>query len=516
MGKCSETFLYNPVTKKNADFNMQMVFAGCEAFALSSLGFLWMFKTIDEIDDVNIERVYSDTEQTLYNIHELGLMGFSFSFDNDFLEIFKIFDKYKIPFKSEQRDESFPLIFAGGPVVTANPEPYSEIFDFFIIGDGEDVNLKTVNICKANQDKTKEELLKLLAEVEGIYVPSLNQNSVKKLTKRLDSTIYTPILSEKAFFSNTFILEVARGCANRCGFCLASYLNLPLRFMPYEDIIKDIELGLSHTNKIALLGAQLSAHPQFEKICEYIYEKIQSGQEIHMSVSSLRVDAIKPDVIKTLKAAGQKNITLAIEAGSERLRRVINKNLTENQIMSAVEIAVQEGLKGFKFYGMLGLPTETQKDLDEMITLAGKIKKKYKGFDISFGFSTFVPKPHTPFQWFGREDTKSLERKADYIKRELHKIGVSSSVSSAKWDYWQAVLSRGDSSFSDFLIDIYKNGGKLGAFKSAAKKYQINTDFYALENYSFDQKLPWDFIEMKPGKEFLIKENERLLNYNGV
>ncbi len=510
----NETFLYKPLKQKNAAYNMWLAFPGCEAFAMSSLGYLWMFKTIDEIEDVNIERIYSDTVQTHINPSEVKLLGFSFCFDTDFLEIFKMLDKYGIPLKSAQRGEEHPVIFAGGPVVTANPKPYSAFFDFFVIGDGEDLNLKIVSLCKEFKDKSKKEILERLAQIEGIYVPEFSKNKVKKITKRLENSIYTPILSEKAFFQNTFIIEVARGCANRCGFCLASYLNLPLRFMPYEDILKDIELGLSHTNKIALLGAQLSAHPQFDKICEYIYNKIENGQKIEMSVSSLRVDSITPEILKTLTAAGQKNITLAIEAGSERLRKIINKNLTENQIMNAVEIAVNAGLKGFKFYGMLGLPCETQKDIDEMITLAKKIKQQYKGFDISFGFSTFVPKPNTPFQWFGRESTKSLEAKSDYIKRELHKIGVSSSVSSAKWDYWQAVLSRGDESFSDFLIETYKNGGKLGAFKSAAKKFNINTDYYALETYCLEKELPWDFIEIKPGKEFLIHENKRLRSYS--
>lgn len=510
----NETFLYKPLKQKNAAYNMWLAFPGCEAFAMSSLGYLWMFKTIDEIEDVNIERIYSDTVQTYINPSEVKLLGFSFCFDTDFLEIFKMLDKYGIPLKSAQRGEEHPVIFAGGPVVTANPKPYSAFFDFFVIGDGEDLNLKIVSLCKEFKDKSKKEILERLAQIEGIYVPEFSKNKVKKITKRLENSIYTPILSEKAFFQNTFIIEIARGCANRCGFCLASYLNLPLRFMPYEDILKDIELGLSHTNKIALLGAQLSAHPQFDKICEYIYNKIENGQKIEMSVSSLRVDSITPEILKTLTAAGQKNITLAIEAGSERLRKIINKNLTENQIMNAVEIAVNAGLKGFKFYGMLGLPCETQKDIDEMITLAKKIKQQYKGFDISFGFSTFVPKPNTPFQWFGRESTKSLEAKSDYIKRELHKIGVSSSVSSAKWDYWQAVLSRGDESFSDFLIETYKNGGKLGAFKSAAKKFNINTDYYALETYCLEKELPWDFIEIKPGKEFLIHENKRLRSYS--
>lgn len=514
--KTADIYLYNPNNTKNPEFNMWMAFPGPEAFALSSLGFLWMYKSIDELENVNIEAVYSDSAEIKSKISELSLIGFSFTFDTDFLTIFSMLEKYNIPLKANDRDEYYPLIFAGGPVVSANPMPYSEFFDFFIIGDGEDINLQIVTLCKNSKDKSKTELLQLLSQIEGVFVPSLEPKNVKKLTKKLEECIYTPIISERAFFKNTFILEVARGCANRCGFCLASYLNLPLRFMPYEDIITAIELGLLHTNKIALLGAQLSAHPQFDKICEHIYKNVQSGKKIEMSVSSLRVDAITPEILKTLVATGQKNITLAIEAGSERLRKVINKHLEEFQIIQAVEIAVNAGLKGFKFYGMIGLPTETKEDIEEMIALASKIKNKYKGFNISFGISTFVPKPNTPFQWCGRENSKSLEAKAAYLKKEMHKLGIDVSVSSAKWDYWQAVLSRGDKSLCDFVLEAYKRGGKLGAFKSAAKQFNINTDYFAIENYDFDKTLPWDFIDIRPGKEFLIKENKRLLGYSGV
>ena len=403
------------------------------------------------------------------------------------------------------------MIFAGGPVVSANPEPYKEIFDFFVIGDGEDINLQAVRLCKANKNKPKDEILKLLSEIDGVYVPKYSK-IVNKHTKKISECIYTPILTEDAFFPNTFIIEMTRGCANRCGFCLASYLNLPLRSIPYETLKQVIDLGLENTNKIALLGAQISAHPHFHDICKYIYDKIQNGQNIEMSVSSLRVDAITPDVVKTLVAAGQKNSTLAIEAGSERLRRVINKNLTEEQIFNAVKIAKDNGLKGFKFYGMIGIPTETQADLEAIIELAKRVKKENKGFDISFGFSSFVPKPHTPFQWCGREDSKSLEKKSNFLLKELRKIGITAHVSSIKWDYWQAVLSRGDSSLTDFLIEVYKQGGKLGAFKSAAKKFGIDTDYFACKNYSLDRELAWDFINIRPGKDFLIKENQRLLN----
>ncbi len=510
--KSNDIYLFEHNEYKDADFNVWMAFPGPESFALSSLGFLWMYKSIDECQDINIEMVFQDTKTTKIHKENVDMIGFSFSFDMDFYNIFSMLEQYKFKLKASERSKNDPLIFVGGPVVTANPLPYKDIFDFIIIGDGEDLNLQAVSICKENKAKSKSEILEILSKIDGIYVPSVKQERVKKVTKKLSECIYTPIISERAFFKNTFIVEVERGCANRCGFCLASYLNLPIRFVDFDEIVSSIELGLKHTNKIALLGAQITAHPRFKDICNYIYDKIKSGQEISMSISSMRVDAFCPEIVKTLVAAGQKNTTLAIEAGSERLRKVINKNLTEEQIFKAIEVAKENGLKGFKFYGMIGLPTETQEDLDELIALAKKIKVKYKGFDISFGFSSFVPKPNTPFQWFGRENTKTLEKKSEYLKKELHKIGVKAQFASIKWDYYQAVLSRGDESFTDFLIDIYNNQASLGAFKSAAKSHNINTNLYALGNYSYEHNFPWDIIDIKPGKEFLINESQRLIN----
>lgn len=508
-----ETYLYNRQIKKDCDFNMWFFFPGPESFAMSSLGYLWLYRALDLTEDIDIERIYSDTKTTRLMRDRINVIGSSFTFDMDFLHILKFLEWNKYEFKAKDRKDSDPLIFAGGPVVTANPEPYKEIFDFFIIGDGEEVNIEVVNTCKIMKDKQKSEILKELSKLEGVYVPSLGQSSVKKLTKKLTECIYTPILSDKAFFPETFILEVERGCANRCGFCLASYMNLPIRFVEYEEIIESIELGLKHTNKIALLGAQITAHPRFKDICKYIENKIDNGENIEMSVSSLRVDSFIPEIVNTLTKAGQKNLTLAIEAGSERLRRVINKNLTEEQIFTAVKTAKDCGLKGLKFYGMIGLPTETQEDIEEIVNLSKKLKENFKGFDFSFGFSTFVPKANTPFQWFGREDEKSLEQKTNYLKKELHKLGIQISVSSAKWDYYQALLSRGDSNLTDYLIEVYKQGGKLGAFKKAAKNLGINTDYYAIENYSYDKKLPWDFIQIRPGKEFLTSE---CINLTGV
>lgn len=438
----SDIYLYNRKPKKNCDFNMWFAFPGPKSFALSSLGYLWLYKNLDSEDDINIEMIFSETKTTAIMKEKLDMIAFTFSFDMDFLEIFKILEKNNFELFAKDRSEHDPIIFAGGPVITSNPEPYAEFFDFLIIGDGENVNLDAIKICMNNKGKTKRQKLELLSKIEGVYVPSIPQDKVVKLTKKLSECIYTPILSEDAFFKNTFILEVERGCANRCGFCLASYMNLPLRFVSYDKIIEAIDLGLAHTHKIALLGAQITAHPNFKDICKYIDDKISSGENIQMGISSLRVDAFVPEIVQTLVNAGQKNLTLAIEAASERLRKVINKNITEDQIFRAIETAQKCGLKGIKFYAMLGLPTETQEDIEEFVSLTKRVKSKYKNFNLSFGFSTFVPKANTPFQWLGRDSEKNLGKKSQFLKKEMHKLGVEISVSSPKWDYYQALLSR--------------------------------------------------------------------------
>ncbi len=497
-----EKILYKKNNNKKAKCNILCAFPACYSFAMSSLGYLWIFKSMDESENINVERIYSDTKKTAFSLNDIDAICFSFSFDMDFISIFQMLEKYNIPLLSSNRNESVPLIFVGGPVVTANPMPYSKFFDFMVIGDGEEINTQASSIIAEMKGQNKKAILAEIAKIDGIFVPSLNQKKIKKHTAKIEECIYTPILSDEAYFKDMFIIESSRGCANCCNFCLASYLNLPVRFAPFENIIKTIDLGLEHTNKIALLGAQVSIHPKFKQICEYIYEKIQQRPEIEMSISSLRVDAVDEIIIKTLAAGHQKHVTIAIEAGSEKLRKVINKNISEEQIFNTVKTIRKNGLKGVKIYAMIGIPTETQQDLNEIVLLAKRLKQANKGFDISFAFSSFVPKPNTPLQWCGRPPISELEKRQQFLKKEFHKIGIKASFSSIKWDYWQAVLSRGDESFAEFLIDVYRNGSKLGAYKKSAKKY-FNPDDYAIRNYNLNEDLPWDIIELRPGKEAL-------------
>ena len=493
--------LYNKINQKDS-YNLWMAYPACEAFALASLGFMWLYKLAEENPLINAELVCTDTERARTKPRALA---FSMSFDFDFMGVFELLEKYNLPFLSEDRDETQPLIFAGGPVLTTNPEPYKNIFDFMIIGDGETVFAQVLNLLA--QNLSKQETLKQISELDGVYVPTLTKK-VKKITETISSVIYTPIISDKSYFKDTFIIEVARGCMNRCAFCTASYLNLPFRHYEYEKIIDTINLGLKHTNKIALLGAQISAHPDFLKIMDYLKQKMQNGENIELGISSLRTDSVTPDLIQTLVMGGQKTSTIAIEAASERLRKFINKNLKEEQIMNAVKIARENGLRGLKIYSMIGIPNETQEDIDEFINLAKRLKSENKGFEITFSFSSFVPKPQTPLQWAKREDTKNLEKKQKYLEKEFAKIGISSKFSSAKWDYWQTILSRGDETLTNFIIEVYKNGGKNSAYKSAMKKYNLSNKF--IEGYELEDELPWDFIENYPPKKLLINELNRL------
>ncbi len=525
----SETFLYKRPVKSDIDLNIWLCFPGVYAFGMSSLGYLSIFKAFDVQKKYFVERIFTDTKITNKQSSEVDLMGISVSFEIDFLQIFKIFDKYKIPYKSADREEGYPLIYGGGPVLTANPEPYAEFFDFIMIGDGEEANLRVAEFIRANKQLSKEELLKKLAELGGIYVPALTEFDFKnnqirthgkpftvhKQTVELTECLATPILTEDSFFPNTHIIELSRGCPMQCKFCMASYLNLPYRYANYEQIIKSIELGLQYTNKIAFLGALVSGHPRFEDICDYVYQKVINGQHIELSVSSLRADRVSEKAVKTLVACGQKHATIAIEAGSERLRKTINKNITEKDIFHFVQKASDNGLKGVKIYAMIGLPTETDKDIKELVDLMLRLKAKYKTFDFTVSFATFVPKAHTPFQFVEREKPKSLEKKYNYVKKHLAKKGIKVRVSSIKWDDVQALFSRGDRRLCDYAIEVYKAGGKLGAFRQVYKSMQkkkLLPDYdeavYATRDPQ--KNLAWNFIKISPGIDELIEEFEDL------
>ncbi len=511
----SEVCLYRTNKTGQTKLKVWCAFPAVYNFGMSALGYLTVFRYIDSIDGIFAERIFTDTEQTHLSALDVDVLSFSFSFELDYIGILNILEKYNIPFLAKDRNENHPLIYGGGPVLSANPEPFCEFFDFIMIGDAEP-NIKEIfEVLKNNINKTKQEKLKLLSKIEGVYIPSLKKR-VKKVSAPLSECITTPILSDKSFFKDTYIIEIERGCPQSCGFCLTSYINNPVRFCNYEKIIEKIDEAMKYTNKIALLGALICAHPRIDDICRYIINKVEEGKELEVSVSSLRADYVSDTTLEMLRKCGQKTATIAIEAGSERLRKVINKHLSKDAVMSVVDKMVHHGFNGLKIYGIIGLPTETYEDLDDFVNITCEIKKKYKKFILTPSFSTFVPKALTPFQFAKRDDIKTLEKKIEYLKKQFAKTGIKARFSSAKWDYVQAILSRGSRELTPYLIEVYKNGANLGAFKQIYKDFYNkgmlpDSDEFGLKELSPEKELPWDFIEYPKSKEFLISEYKRLL-----
>jgi len=359
-------------------------------------------------------------------------------------------------------------------VLMANPKPFEEFFDFISIG--EKVSLKKAfDELKKCNDLSKDEKLKRLSELDGIYVPKYPKNEIKITRDNLNEEIvYTPILSEKSYFSNSFVVEIERGCPKMCKFCLASHLNIPTRFVPLNKIIEAIDFGLQYSDKLALMGAYVAGHPDFNKIIEHISTYCET-RPIELSISSLRADLADENLIKLLVKCNQKTATIALEAGSQRLRDYINKNLSDEQVLKTLEVAQQNGLKGMKIYTMIGLPTENQEDIVALVDLVKKMKAQVKAiggqFDITISTSTFIPKAQTPFELVERADKKTLEKHFNYLKKEFHKIGVTFRPSSVDWDVIQSILSRYDESLADLLIEVVERGGNLGAFKQTWKEF---------------------------------------------
>ena len=499
-----EKYLYDNRKQESAKINVLMAFPGIYSFGMSALGFQNVFKMIDTIEGVYAERYFTDTKTTVVHSEDVDVIGVSMSFEMDFLSVFKILEKFNVPFKSEDRDDNTPLIYGGGPVLSSNPEPYAEFFDFISLGDGCNAVQPIFEFIRDNRDLNRKELLKQLDEkFDFVYVPSLKSDKTEKVNNKvkLCDCLATTILSEDSFFKNTYIVEVERGCPKKCKFCQTSYINHPVRFIDYEKIIKSLEFGLKYTNKIALLGAAICAHPKIDDICDYIMSRIDCGEEIEMSVSSLRADCISPKTVQTLVKCGQRSATIAVEAGSERLRQYINKDLTNEDVFRAIDTIVENGMNSIKVYMMIGLPSETKEDIKAIVSLGKEIKSRHKALDLTFSFSSFIPKAHTPFEAEAYEGIRSLEKKFGYLQKELTKVGVKVRPSSPKWDFWQSVLSVGGRELCDYLIEVYKNGGNLGAFKSVYMQYVKDGKFEDEGNLSekkvcVKSEKPWKFIKV--------------------
>ena len=522
-----------------------LVYPNTYFVGMSNLGFQSVYGILNRFPEVVCERAFLPDlkEQTLLKKHnsplvsyesqrplkDFDLLAFSISFENDYLNVLKILSLAHIPLFKRERSENHPLVAAGGIATWLNPEPLADYIDFFLIGEGESFIEEFIQAYLYLWEEKKEFFLEHLSQkVAGIYVPSgyqviYNEDGTIKsfipkkhfpfpIEKRGIQDfcfVQTQIVTPDTEFSSMFLIEIKRGCPHGCRFCREGYLYRLPRIRPLKEICQIIQQGLKLSSKIGLIGAAVNDYPHLLSLTKFILDHGAS-----FFVSTLRADKLSSTFLEALKKCQHKTISIAPETGTQRLRDVINKGLSEKQILEAVYLIAQVGFKTLKLYFMIGLPTETQEDLENMVILIKKIKKtmltvKEGRFcpHIHLSISSFVPKPFTPFQWHPMETIENLKKKIRWLKSAFkRKRGVSITFDIPKWAYTQALLSRGDRRVGKILYLAFKND-----WQEAFKLSPINPDFFVFRQRGKDEVFPWEIISHGRDKEFLYMEYNRAL-----
>ncbi|MFB2896530.1 radical SAM protein [Aerosakkonemataceae cyanobacterium BLCC-F50] len=509
----AERLLFTKATPNTDAIPTIFAFPNEYTVGITSLGYQIVWATLAMRSDLEVKRLFTDIHEELPINPQL--VGFSVSWELDYINILNLLEFLEIPLRSSRRADSDPLIFGGGPVLTANPEPFADFFDIILLGDGENLLDNFIDAYQEVRDADRQTKLQRLALVPGVYVPSLYEVTyqeatgviksiqpinnqipaqVEKQTYRGNTLSASTVVTEKAAWENIYMVEVVRSCPEMCRFCLASYLTLPFRTASLEgSLIPAIEKGLEVTDRLGLLGASVTQHPEFENLLDYLAQP--KYDNVRLSIASVRTNTVTQKLAEILAKRDTRSLTIAVESGSERLRQIINKKLENQEIIQAAVNAKAGGLKGIKLYGMVGVPGEESSDLDATVAMMREIKKAAPGLRLTLGCSTFVPKAHTPFQWFGVN--KQAEKRLKYLEKQLKSQGIEFRPESYNWSVIQALISRGDRRLSH-LLELTRNyGDSLGSYRRAFKELRGNLpelDYYVHTNWDLDQVLPWSHL----------------------
>jgi radical SAM family uncharacterized protein/radical SAM-linked protein len=547
---------------REAPVKVALAFPDVYEIAMSHLGLKILYKIINDLPFASAERVFSpwidlEAEMKSGNImlaslefnrplREFDIVGFSLQYELSFTTVLNMLSLGGVPLRTEDRSSHLcPLVIAGGPC-TVNPLPMSPFIDAFLIGDGEEAIKEILNIYylwKTEGDGKKKSLLSALSTIEGLYVPAIHNPpliSFSKSGKRefvikrrfiqsLDDAPYpeNPVVPYAAIIHDRVNIEVSRGCSMGCRFCQAGMIYRPVRERSPDKVLELAEKNLKNTGYEEVTFTSLSAgdYSCLLQVVKDFNIRFQKNR-IALSLPSLRVASINRDILQEIRSVVKTGFTIAPEAGTERLRTVINKDFSDSDYKQALRILFEEGWHNLKLYFMIGLPTETAEDIEgiiQMAMLALKIAKQHtkRHVNINVGISPFVPKAHTPFQWYGQSPLFELEEKKSYITKKLSKKGFHIKGHDVHMSLLEAAFSRGDERLSSLIENAWLLGCRLdawsevfdfGKWKEAMNQSGIDVGEYAQKNFAFSDILPWEKIDTGVTKEFLWKEYQEGLS----
>ena len=529
----------------HAGQKVAIVYPNTYFVGMSNLGLHIIYEEINLRNDSVCERIflpekkeleaYDKTKTPLMSVetqrpmHQFDVVAFDVTFEMDYFNIPLMLRHGRVPIMGKDRTEFDPIVIAGGPCATFNPEPFADFIDAFIIGEGEGIVSRVLDIIRDGKMEglDRHAILRQLASISGVYVPSLYvpiysddgefkgyhiaegvPKTIKRHFEMLTSGGETVVATNYTEFGAMYIIEVARGCGRHCRFCMAGYCFRVPRVRPLDILKEGVDRAEKLGKKVGLMGAAISDYPEVDELVTYIRSK-----DMRYSCASLRADSLTQAVVDGLADSGQKTITIAPETGSERLRRVINKGISEEHLQNAATLSAKSGIQHMRLYIMIGLPTETDEDIEAIVGLAERTQAHMaevgcKG-RLTLSINPFIPKPFTPFQWMAMDNQKTVEKKLQYIKKALQKNRrIEVLVESPKEAYIQGVLARGDRRLGAVLAACAADRGSK-SFKAEMKAAGLDMDEMNYRERSFDEFLPWSHLDMGMDDGYLEMEWKR-------